>query len=341
MSAGIDTIRVILPVPKIVRIENVTVSSGSGGGNLSVIDLGVLSAADVYAVGYIELLPAVVGRIIKGVYFLADNLALDNSSQVFFASGNDVGAMSTGTSGGSGFAVFGSQFYDTISQTINAGGAIVGDNGPLGLIPETFDGRRAGTWAADTKQAYFDQIIAAGHLWRVVTNGTTDSSEPDWASNFGGQVTDGTVVWNDQADLTTGWTATVHAIAEIVSIPGLDIPRPTSFEFVQQPTDVVAGEAFDPLIQLKVLDQNGNAFIGSEIGVLICVLGAGVFTDGQFTESSIDRTTGIATFDAGPPEMDVATPPGTYQLVAIFNGTNDFRSIDIRLVSDPFDVTAP
>ncbi len=329
MSAGIDTIRVILPKPQVVRIS----VSVPNGGNVSVIDLGVISAADVYAFGYIELLPAVVGRIITGVRFLADNFDnSDGQSQILFTSGNDISG-----GNGTGFATFGQDIKDSRGISPDF---VLGDGGPLGVISPQLSSfpARFLPWTPNTKYCFEDFVIGGGHAQAAATNGaeggTSGSSEPAW-DVMGGTTSDGTITWQDNGDTTSGWTATVHAIAEVISIPGLDIPRPVSLEFIQQPTDVVAGEAFDPDISVRVLDQNGVPFVGQTIQPDLFVFGAGALTGGNGQQADQDLTTGIATWFSI--SMDVSTTPGTYQLMVMIR--DSFRSTYFRLASDPFNVT--
>ncbi len=303
------------------------------------IDLGIISAADVYAAGYIELLPAAVGRIITGVRFLADKFDnLDGVSSMRFTSANDV-------SGGDGFAVFSSDPQDSTVISANQQIPIQGDNGPLGIISSQV-GDSAGRilpWTPDTKYCAFDMVLGGGHIQSCGISignglgGTSGSTEPTWDTS-GGTTNDGTITWQDSGDTTSGWTATVHAIAEVVYIPGLDISRPTSLEFIQQPTDVVAGENFVPDVEVTILDQFGDPYLLKEVQPDLFVLGSGLFTGGlPIIQGASDPTTGISVWEGI--SMDVATTPGTYQLMAIIR--DNFRSTYFRLASDPFDVTAP
>ncbi len=303
-------------------------------GNGRYIDLGVISAADVYAAGYIELLPAVVGRIITGVRFLLDNFDnSDGQSQLLFTSGNDI-SLNNGT----GFGSFGQDTKDSRGISTDV---VMGDNGPLGVVSSQVGGApgRILQWTANTKYAQGDFVIGNGHAQAcgitTGSGGTSGSSEPTW-DILGGTTNDGTIVWQDSGDSMSGWTATVHAIAEVVFIPGLDIPRPVTLEFLQQPTDVVAGEQFDPEVAVRVLDQNGDLFTLQAIQADMFVLGEGMLTGGNGVQTGSEN--GIATW-SGNLSMDVATTPGTYQLIVMIRDT--FRSTYFRLASDPFDVTAP
>ncbi len=315
--------------PRLLTFAEAQLRYGSG----RYIDLGVVSAADVYAAGYIELLPAVVGRIITGVTFLLDNFDnSDGQSQILFTSGNDISG-----GNGTGWATFG---QDTKDSRGNSPDLVMGDNGPLGVVSPQVSSSPARflPWTPNTKYCFLDFVIGGGHAQSASTNGaeggTSGSEEPTWDVT-GGTTSDGTITWQDNGDTTSGWTATVHAIAEVLYIPGLDIPRPVSLEFIQQPTDVVAGEAFDPEIQARVLDQNDDLFTIQTIQPDLFVLGEGLLTGGNGAQTTSEN--GIATW--GNLSMDAGTMPGTYKLMAMIR--DSFRSTYFRIESDPFDVTAP
>ncbi len=316
--------------PRLLTFAEAQLRYGSG----RYIDLGIINAADVYAAGYIELLPAISGRAILGVRFLNDGFDnSDGQSQLLFTSGNDI-SLGNGT----GFAKFGQDTADSrgISPDI-----VMGDSGPLGVVSSQLSGSPARflPWTSNTKFAFNDFVIGSGHAQLAAhlssEGGTSGSSEPDWAAHFGDVTPDGTIEWIDTGDTTTGWTATIHAIAEVIAIPGLIIPYPASLEWLQQPTDVVAGVAFDPEIQVRALDQNGDLFTLQTFQPDAFVLGNGALTGGNGVQA--DTENGIATW--GNLSMDVSTTPGTYQLIMMIR--DSFRSTYFRLASDPFDVTAP
>ncbi len=305
-------------------------------GSVSVIDLGIISASDAYTEGIKILLPVVDGRVITAVRYLTDNWVKDNQSQVFFGSGNDV----SGDEGpGSGFAVFGQQFQDTIGLAGDSGLFMRCDGGPLGLVTGLILGALPRTWTTDTLYAMDDWVLKSNHIQRVITGGTSDATtEPTWHTD-GGTVADGTVLWQDVFDISLS-TATVHAIAEVIEIPGYVSLYPASLEWIEQPTDVVAGAPFDPEPQVRVLDQNGDPFTNANTlasSIYLYVLGAGTTTQGNPVITEADPMTGIATFTGVG--MDAGTVPGTYQLVIQFR--YDQLTFSLRLDSDPFDVTAP
>ncbi len=126
----------------------------------------------------------------------------------------------------------------------------------------------------------------------------------------------------------------IHVTVEVEDVDAADYQRPTSMEFIQQPTDVVSGEVITPTVTVRVLDQNGDPYLFQPRDIILSLAGAGTLGGG--TEALTDITTGIATFsDFGGLTV---TEPGTYTLVARFNS---WGVPYIRLVSDPFDVTAP
>ncbi len=329
----------ILPIVQSGTTKQASVSllpSSAGTGNVAVLDLGVVNAADAYTEGIKILLPVVDGRVITAVRFLVDNFVQDNQSNVFFGSGNDV----SGSFGpGSGFAVFGQQFQDTLGLIGDTGTNMRCDAGPLGLVSGLTLGALPRAWVTNTLYAKDDWVLKSNHVQQVVTGGTSDATtEPTWPTD-GGTVGDGTVVWQDVFDISLS-TSTVHAIAEVAYIQDYVALRPDALEFIQQPTDVVAGEAFDPVIQVRILDQNGDPFIDANtLGTdfRLYVLGAGTTSFGLPATTTADAETGIASFDALA--MDAGTPADTYQFVLQFR--YDQLTVSLRLDSDPFDVTAP
>ncbi len=308
------------------------------GGAARSIDLGIVSAADAYREGIKILLPVVDGRVITAVRFLIDNFVTDNQSQVFFSSGNDV----SGVGGaGSGFAEFGQSMQDTIGIVTDTNAYMACDSGPLGLTTGLIYGSLPRLWTPDSLYAKDDWILKSDHIQLANSGGRSGATEPTWPTD-GGTVSDGEdgLEWRDAFDISLA-TSTVHAIAEVVTIPDLVIPYPASLEWIQQPTDVVAGQEFDPLIQVRVLDQNGDLFTNVPTlasALFLYVLGAGTFNNSNPIQATADDPSlGIATFSTGG--MDAETPAGTYQLVVQFR--YDQLSFSLRLDSDPFDVTSP
>lgn len=53
------------------------------------------------------------------------------------------------------------------------------------------------SWVASTPFGTAASIIAAGHFWISFGAGTSGLVEPDWASGFGGTVTDNDITWGD------------------------------------------------------------------------------------------------------------------------------------------------
>ncbi len=299
------------------------------------IDLGILTAADAYREGIKILLPIVAGRVITGIRYLSDNFLKDNNSAVFLGSGNDV----SGDGGpGDGFAKFGQQNQDTLGVATNSGFGVRCDSGPLGLVSGATFGALPREWTADTLYAQDDWALKSDHVQKVTTGGRSGMTEPTWPTD-GGTVNDGTIIWTDAFDVSTA-TATVHAIAEVIEIPNYVSIYPASLEWIEQPTDVVAGEAFDPVIAVRVLDQNGDPFTNADTlatALFIYILGEGTTNFGLPAQASAEADTGIASFDGLA--MDAGTSPGTYQLVAQFR--YDQLTVSLRLNSDPFDVAAP
>ncbi len=323
--------------PRLITFAEAQQRYGGGSGGNS-IDLGVVNAADAYREGIKILLPVVPGRIITGVRFLSDNFATDNNSGVFFGSGNDV----SGDQGaGDGFAKFGQQNIDTIGIAGGNGSCMRCDGGPLGLVTSVTYGGLPRIWTPDTLYAKDDWVLKSDHIQLANSGGRSGATEPTWPTD-GGTVSDGEdgLEWRDAFDISSA-TATVHAIAEVTTIPDLVIPYPASLEWIQQPTDVVAGQAFDPEIAIQMLDQNGNPFTNANTLATSAygyVLGAGAFNVGASPiNMDTDASTGIISYSGLG--MDAGTPAGTYQLVIQFR--YDQLTVSLRIDSDPFDVTAP
>ncbi len=321
---------------------------GGGSSNISVIDLGIIQVADMVAVGQLELLPFTAGRVIRAVYFRRDGFiptgSVPNGSLMFFCSPNTVfeAAKHYGW-----WNQEDQELKDTFGVAVNGDAVswapdgtwlkdfvnIFKDNGPLILandftwINTTTDKPRV--WAANTEFAQYEYVIVGGFVQSATTQGRTGSVEPTWDTDIGDPTTDGTITWTNvmAADIA----GAIHVLVEVEDAGTTEYPRPTSFEFLQQPTDVIAGEVITPAVTVRVLDQNGDPYLFQPRTIILCLAGAG--TLGGSVEQVIDVTTGISTYS----DLTV-TEPGTYTLVARFE---NWGVPYIRLVSDPFEVNAP
>ncbi len=323
---------------------------GGGGGNVSVIDLGIIQVADVIAAGQLELLPFTPGRIIRRVYFSPDGFIPVGSvggggAPLFFTSPN------TALQGAFHYGDWntGSAIDDTIGS-IQGGDTVIWkgdgtwdtgysnvflDNGPLILAHDFFwidtTTDKPSVWAANTDYALAEYVIVGGNIQLVTTPGTTGSTEPTWNVSLNGTTDDGTIQWTNQ--MAADVAGAIHVRVEVEDI-GINYPRPVSLEFLQQPTDVAANATIDPAVTVRLLDQNGDPFLFQPRDVALRLLGsnAGAATLSGTVDPSTDITTGIAT--SGDLSVD---QPGTYRILARLNA---WGVPYMRLVSDPFVVTS-
>ncbi len=317
-------------------------------GNFSVIDLGIIQVADVIAAGQLELLPFQSGRVIRAVYFRRDGFvptgSVPGGSLMFFSSPN-TSFQSTKHYGW--WNQEGGDLKDTFGVVVNgdalswlADGTwgnstdnVFHDNGPLLLVNDlawintTNDKPRV--WAANTEYALAEYVIVGGYVQIAYTPGRSGGTEPTWDTDVGDTTNDGTIVWTNA--MAANIAGAIHVVVEVEDVDAADYPRPTSMEFVQQPTDVVADAVITPDVTVRILDQNGDPYLFQPRSIILTLAGAG--TLGGFNELPTDVTTGIATFT----DLTVHEP-GTYRLVARLNS---WGVPYIRLVSDPFDVTTP
>ncbi len=317
----------------------------------SYIDLGIIQVADVVAAGQLELLPFTSGRVIRAVYFRPDGFVptgtVSGGSLMFFTSPNT--ALSSAMHYGA-WNEEGDILRNTLGSILNGdcisfspdgiGGRwfkssddVFHDNGPLILandfswINTTSDTPRV--WAANTEYALAEYVIVGGYVQIAYTPGRSGGTEPTWDTDVGDTTNDGTIVWTNV--MAAGIAGAIHVMVEVEDGASPDYPRPTSFEFLQQPTDVVADAVITPAVTVRILDQNGDPYLFQSRSIILCLAGAG--TLGGTSETVSDIATGIATYS----DLTVHEP-GTYTLVARFNS---WGVPYIRLVSDPFDVTAP
>ncbi len=322
-------------------------------GNGRYIDLGIIQVKDVVAAGQLELLPFTSGRVIRAVYFRPDGFV--STADVGFSTLMFVTSPNTALLAASHYGkwdasqdvlrdTFGNSIFadDIISFTYDGSGGfwvkgsvdnIFRDNGPLifahdfAWINTTTDKPRV--WAANTEFAQYEYVIVGGFVQVATTQGRTGSFEPTWDTDINDTTDDGSVQWTNK--MAADIAGAIHVVVEVEHVDAPDYPRPTSFEFLQQPTDVVADAVITPAITVRVLDQNGDPYLFQARTIVLCLAGAGTLGGG--VEQNIDLTTGITTFN----DLTVHEP-GTYTLVARFQS---WGVPYIRLVSDPFDVTAP
>jgi hypothetical protein len=327
-----------------------TALDNAGGGNLGVIDLGMVNIYDAIVDGRANvLIPYADGRIIKSVRFIpGGTIPPDLGFECYFATPNTMAPAYTKSTNGlakidNDIAVdtVGLLYATAPSNTGIKGlkadstpsdASQIADCGPLiaaGTVDPDLSGNffPLGEWQAITAHCLGDRILDVnGHIQRVTTNGITGSSLPIFDTS-GSTTIDGTVVWTDTGVVPTG---TVHAIAEVIEGISPMPPYPATLEFVAPPQDVVAGEAMDD-ITVIVKDQNDDPYTFTRVAISLKAFGDGDAALND-NENEIDQTTGIATYSGLTP-----TVPGTYRLKAIMLPT----LVADPVLSPPFDVTAP
>ncbi len=309
-------------------------------GGCRVIDLGIITNADVFAANnYLELVPYVAGRFIKEVWFESEGWEVWNEALFLFTPNTNVF--------GSGYALVqqNGDPSDT-SALIYAGSGVIhyagaspgggylqsgigmiSDCGPLYATMSSQSGTGKFfpflTWQPNTKYAVNAHVYGDndGNLYNCTVGGTSGTAGPP-------PTDDGTVTWEPEE-----WTpgGAIHAKALIYDTTDDSCTFPATIEFVQQPTDVVAGEIITPAVTVRLLDQNGDPYAKAQLTVLIEILGAG--TLGGSKDRQINTTTGIATFN----NLTITEDSTSYTLVATCIDTANVA----RVISDPFDVTAP
>ncbi len=322
---------------------------GGGTGNSSVIDLGVLLSADVQAVGFVKLQGVngeqldIPGRLIDEIFFTPDHyLTQDSAFDNYFATQNTIindkdyalGVWTVSDSSildSAGVQIAG--YAPLIGQNGGYGSAMrIRDTGPLFAVMHLYGDWYGGyvEWGDGTPYTIQESLVKNGFLQAVTTNGVSGGTEPTWNDTPFATTNDGSVVWTNQGAIAT--VGTIHAYARVIDLPGVTIPRVNTIEFVQQPTNVVAGETISPSVTVRVLDQDANPYLILPVTVKLDILGAGTLA--SFTNyATADPVTGIATFDS----LSIAEAGTGYVLRSRVVHAINIPTID----SDPFDVTAP
>ncbi len=331
--------------PRWVTLAEAIQRFGSGGGNYSIIDLGIISAADVQREGVMTLIPYTPGRFVEEVFYTFDGYISEEStpqSTIELVTPNQALVSSTmvGTFGGDALAdTKGCRsrglLLDPSSIASTQDTAQILDTTPL-YACSVLSGlyRPVATW--EPNKAFDDTgfVLLVGGKIRIAdtgdagVGGVTGSIEPDWSSPD--PITDdGTMNWSAPIEFPT---AQIHAFAKVVDITGSELPIPTTIEWVVQPSDTVAGENITPAPQLRILDQNGDAYVF--LAGLQYVLNPFLLGDGTLNgfATGYDPITGIVTYG----NLNVTDPADGVILRAEFSGAG----VD-PADSDPFDVTTP
>lgn len=323
----------------------------TGGGNLSVVDLGLISLRDALANGRtVPLIAAAEGRVIKSVRFLPGGTSSYNLSDwpydfwfltpnswqdgnanfrclAYYNDNNQVDTLGIIVQGNQASIDGGNN--NSYSQIVDAGPLILGVGAGFSSLSV---GAPAGAWQAIHAYGQADKIIDPnGHLQVVSTNGISDSTIPDF-DDEGGFTPDGTVNWYDAGEVPD---QTVRAIAEIIE--GVDPTPlyPATIEFVQQPTNTEAEATITPAVTVIVKDQNGDPYTFAKQTISLDIVGAGTLLGTTAVQSDpvFDGNTGIATFDS----LSIPEAGTGYIIRALMVPL----TVADPILSDPFDITAP
>lgn len=320
------------------------ITAGEDRWDVRAIDIGMVSVRD--AAIYAQTRPLIAyadGRCIKSVRFIPSNAQIPNNN-IYFVTPNT--ALNSGMAWNEG-AFDLAHASDTSglltdSRQTSLGGLTgspneVGwtqiiDASPLIALsaggPEPVDILPLGTWTPSTRYCIGDQILDSNdNIQFVSVNGVSGSSEPTWGTEPDDTVNDGTVEWTCLFPCPSG---ELHAIAEVIEGISPMPPYLASIEFVNAPTDVVAGEIMSEVTVLAK-DQHGQPYVFQAQAVSLSIFGEG--TLGGTPNATINQTTGVATFN----DLTITEPAEGYVIRA---RTSPFMVAPI-IYSPPFNVTAP
>ncbi len=316
---------------------------GGGSGNVSVVDLGIITAADVQREGVMTLIPYTPGRFVEEVFYTFDGYIAPDPPQstIEFVTPNEANISTTMVGQ---FSIDGVRdtkgcrsngfLLDPAGATSSQDTAQILDTTPLyacSILSGLY--RPIATW--EPLKAFDDTgfvLLVGGKIRKADAGdsglgGVTGSVEPDWSSPD--PITDdGTMNWSAPIEFPT---AQIHAFAKVIDIPGLTLPIPTTIEWVVQPSDTVAGENITPAPTLRMLDQNGDPYVFQNMQFLLLIFLLGDGTLNGFA-TDYDPITGVVTFG----NLNVTDPANGVILRAEFLGAGV-----TPVNSDPFDVTAP
>lgn len=114
-----------------------------------------------------------------------------------------------------------------------------------GTVTWVHDGN-ASTSVSNT--IYREPTTPNGHVYKVVTAGTSGGSEPTWPTTTGATVTDGTVTWQE-----TGVSALLRSMMQIFGAPGSAAPT-SGFHYRGELTINNGPDAGEPWAWLNTLD---------------------------------------------------------------------------------------
>ncbi len=316
-------------------------------GGDRVIDLGIVTGADVFAEGGVKtLIPFTAGRMIKEVGYFPGDYTTDPDLEIVFASPN----VGNPLYGWGAIPNTGDPLTDTVGNVVGdnaimANGKQSGDEGH-GMIMDTtplvaalikvqepgiMAFLPAREWVANTGFVNGEWLIDSnGNIQVNLTGagGVSGGTEPVWNTTPENSTSDGTITWYCYAPPIHQ----VHAWAVVVDLPGVELKVPASMEWITQPIETIAGATITPSPQVRVLDQHGDpyTFPNPITTVFPSIIGPGTLTSAFVTmENNVE---GVVTFD----NLSIAEAGTGYKLRIHFQGVG-VPYID----SDPFDVTAP
>ncbi len=291
------------------------------GGDGYTVDLGMVSLRDAAIYGRTRpLIPYADGRLIKSVRFVPGGVFTAENDVNFNTPNAKMAAISSGGSFDTLGIIYSGDQTDILGS--NGSSSQIIDSGPLCLGLGEFRFLSNTPWTANTPVCIEDFTVQGDYIYECSTNGVTGGTIPVFDA---GPVTDGTVVWTRYILTPTG---EVHVIAEVIEGVSPGPPFPSSLEWVQQPTETVAGAPIDDIIVL-VKDQNGDPYVFEDMTASLKILGVGTLTG---EDASIDKSTGLLTFSG----FSIAAA-GTY----ILRTTLAFCIVADPIFSDPFEITAP
>ncbi len=310
--------------------------------NSSIIDLGMVSASELYRVGVKELIPYSPGRFVRQVFFTFDGFVPVQDPIYFIfqtpniSSNGGIGKVQD-TAGPVALDTIGLQILENSRgpNGLNSSGCQILDTTPLFAVAGSLSTSSVvSPWVASTGYSAYDVILDPHDKWRGVliagTSGTDISVFDD-----PGEVTDGTVTWLAAQDLPVG---SIHAFAEVIDAPEVTLPIPTTLEWVTQPSNAVAGVDISPTPAIRILDQNGNPYVfgygvsGNTFGAITLALLTDVsLSQGSYEAQYADPVTGIFSLTG----LNISDTGVGYVIRAYWASGVNVQFVD----SDPFNIT--
>jgi hypothetical protein len=187
-------------------------------GAVTLLDLGTVDVSTLTG-GHVDLLTLADGDYLLAIYIGRDSTVCDSTNQ---NTGLMCGVVDTypdfAQMGSFGLAFLGSDQNGTTADGAYIAGAGYGAipwqyTQPIVAGPATI-GASLGhssnigawctaplTWSANHAWHNGQALLEVGHLWVTTDTGLGGGSDPDFAGNIGGSVTDGAVTWTDKGTI--------------------------------------------------------------------------------------------------------------------------------------------